>query len=100
MAWLSRAAAILLAVLMLFFGVLMAAYGTDIDFAADGVALAVANLLLSLLGGATVVLAAWTLISLGRLKLPLRLGGIAALVCGVVLAFAAASGVLPCSGPT
>jgi len=94
-------AAMVLALPMLFFGTLMFLFGCYdiVEWQAEQVSLIVCGILLLLAGLATVGSALWMLGSLGRSKKGLQIGGSAMIASGVVLATAAATHIMPCSGP-
>jgi hypothetical protein len=96
-----RAGAIAVAPPMLFFGCLMFLFGyVDlIEWRSERAALIASGGVLVLVGFVVFVSALWVLGSLGRSPLALRIGGTAIAASGVVLATAAATGVLQCSGP-
>ena len=93
--------AMVLALFMLFYGVLMTLYGyfTLSEWRWERVALMASGLLWILTGPVIFGSGLWVCVSLGRGRFPLRIGGIAVLVSGAVLATVAPLGVLPCSGP-
>jgi hypothetical protein len=94
-------AAITLALLMLFFGSLISAFGYVYlkEWQSEQAALIGCGVVWILAGPATVASGLWLLASLGRSRGALRIGGTAIIVSGTVLAAAAATGVVPCSGP-
>lgn len=91
----------LVALPMLFFSFLMCASGYVglLEWRSEGPALIASNVALFLAGFAVLGTALWVVGSLGRSPLALRIGGTGIMVSGVVIATAAASGVLQCSGP-
>ena len=93
--------AVVLALLMLFFGFLMSGFGFVAlrDWQSERTALITCGVLWILTGPAVFASALWLLGSLGRSRPALRLGGIAIALPGSVLATAAAVHVLQCSGP-
>jgi hypothetical protein len=94
-------AAMSLGLPMLFFGTLMFLFGCyDVmEWQAEQVSLVVCGILLVLAGLATLGSAIWMLGSLGRSKKALQIGGGAMISSGAVLATAAATHIMPCSGP-
>jgi hypothetical protein len=94
--------AMVIAVLMLLFGSLMFAFGYVAlsEWRSEQVALIACGVVWILTGPAVFGSALWLLGSLGRNPLALFIGGTAIVASGTVLAMAAATGVLPCSGPT
>jgi cytochrome bd-type quinol oxidase subunit 1 len=95
-------AAIVLALPMLLFGFVMSLFGYFAlsEWRSERVALILCGLVWALTSPAVFGSAAWSLVSLGRSPLALRIGGTSILASGIVLAMAAAVGVLPCSSPT
>jgi ABC-type transport system involved in multi-copper enzyme maturation permease subunit len=90
-----------LALLMLLFGVLMFLFGyfALTEWRSERIALIASGLVWILTGPIVFGSALWLCVSLGRGRLPLRIGGTALVVSGALLATVAAVGVLPCSGP-
>jgi hypothetical protein len=90
-----------LALLMLLFGSLMFLFGSyDVwEWRAEQAALIACGLVWVLTGPAAVGSALWLLGSLGRSRTALKIGGTTIIASGVVLATAAATHVMPCSGP-
>ena len=90
-----------LALLMLFFGSLMAlfGYGALSEWREESISLVAVGVIWILSGPAAAGSALWLLGSLGRSRLAPRIGGAAILASGTVLATAAATGVMQCSGP-
>jgi hypothetical protein len=95
------AGAMVLALLMLFFGPLMFLFGYVglSEWRSEQVALIACSAAWSLTGPAVFGAALWLFGSLGRSPLALRVGGAAIVASGTVLATAAALGVMPCSSP-
>ena len=93
--------AIGLAVLMLFFGSLMFLFGCAAvwEWRAESDALVACGVLWLLSGPMIVGSALWLFGSLGRSRRALRVGGGAIIATGVILAAAAATHIMPCSGP-
>jgi hypothetical protein len=96
-----RAGAMVVALPMLFFGCLMFGSGCVglLEWRSEGPALIASNVALILAGFAVFGSALWVLGSLGRSPLALRIGGTGIMASGLVLATAAATGVLQCNGP-
>lgn len=96
------AAAMILALLMLLFGLVMSAFGyVGIhEWRSEGAALIACGVVWALTGPAIFGSALWVFGSLGRNRMALRIGGTAILASGTVLAAAALADVLQCSGPT
>jgi len=94
-------ASMVLALPMLFFGCLMflGGYVGLVDWRSESAMLIPVSLILLMSGSAVFVSMLWLLTSVGRNRLALRMGGIALAVSGTVLAMAAGTGLLPCSGP-
>jgi hypothetical protein len=90
-----------IALLMLLFGLLtcLFSYVGLIDWRSEIAALIACSVVWILAGPAILISALWLLGSLGRNTLALVIGGSAIVVSGTVLAAAALTGVLPCSGP-
>ena len=95
------AAAMVMALLMLFFGSLMFLFGYFAlnEWQSERAALIACGVAWILSGPTVFGSALWLLGSLGRNPLALRIGGTATMASGAVLATAAAAGVLQCSGP-
>lgn len=93
--------AMVLALLMLLFGVLMFLFGYSAvsEWRSERAALIACGVVWLLAGPAVFGSALWLFGSLGRSPLALRIGGAAIVASGTVLATAAAVGTLPCSGP-
>src|SRR5579864_8874044 len=93
--------AIMLALPMLLFGLVMFLFGYFVlsEWRSEQAALVACGAVWILTASAVLGSALWLLLSLGRSPLALRIGGTAIAVSGTVLAVAAAIGVLPCSGP-
>ena len=93
--------AMVLALLMMLFGSLISlfGYGALREWQSEGAALVAFGVVCILTGPAVVGSALWVLGSLGRSALALRIGGTGIVASGIVLALAAATGVLPCTGP-
>ena len=93
--------AMVLALLMLFFGSLMFLFGYVVlrEWRWERAALIACGLVWILSGPTVFGSALWLFGLLRRSLLALRIGGTAIVVSGAVLATAAATGVLPCSGP-
>ncbi len=93
--------AMVLALLMLFFGSLMFLLGYFglIEWRSERFAPIACSVVWVLTGLAVFASALWLLGSLGRSPLALRIGGTAIVASGTVLAAAAAEGVLQCTGP-
>ncbi len=93
--------AIVLALLMLLFGLLMFLFGYYVlsEWRSERAALVACGAVWILTAPAVFGSALWLSLSLGRSPLALRIGGTAIAGSGTVLAAAAAIGVLPCSGP-
>jgi hypothetical protein len=94
--------AMLLALLMLLFGLVMSVFGyyPPSDWRWEQAALIACSAVWILTGPAVFGSGVWLLGSLGRNPLALRTGGMAIIVSGTVLAVAAATHVLQCSSPT
>ena len=90
-----------LALLMLLFGLLMFLFGYSAlsEWRSERATLIACGVVWILTGPAVFGSALWLSVSLGRSPLALRIGGTAIVASGTVLATAAAVGVLPCSGP-
>jgi hypothetical protein len=90
-----------LALVMLFFGLLMSVFGYVAirEWQSERAALIACGVMWILSGPAACGSALWLLGYLGRSRLALWAGGTAILISGMVLMGAAATGVLPCSGP-
>jgi hypothetical protein len=86
---------------MLFFGSLMFLFGCAAvwEWRAESAALVACGVAWILSGPVIVGSALWLFGSLGRSRRALRVGGHAIIITGVVLAAAAATRVMPCSGP-
>ncbi|MGE5056201.1 MAG: hypothetical protein ACM3WP_18725 [Acidobacteriota bacterium] len=93
--------AMVLALVMLLFGLLMFLFGYFVlsEWRAERVALIACGVVWILTGPAVFGSALWLSVLLGRSPLALRIGGAAIIASGAVLASAAGVGVLPCSGP-
>ena len=96
-----RAGALLIALFMLFFGFLMFLFGYFglSEWRSERAALIVGSVAWMLTGPLALGSALWLFGSLGRSTLALRIGGTAIMASGAVLATAAATGVLQCTGP-
>lgn len=94
--------AIILSLLMLFFGIQMSGFGYGYlrEWRSEGLLLIVCAAVWMLGGPAVCGAALWSLGTLGREPPVLRVGGMAIAVSGVALAVAAGVGTLQCSGPT
>lgn len=92
---------IVLALLMLLFGLVMFLFGYYAlsEWRSERAALIACGAVWILTGPAVFGSALWLSLSLARSRLALRIGGTAIAASGTVLAVAAAVGVLPCSGP-
>jgi hypothetical protein len=90
-----------LAVLLLLFGIIPLLFGyIYLQYWADeSVALFVCAALFFMSGTTMLVSGVWLLVTLGRQRLPLWAGGIAAMVSGGLFVGASLTHVLPCSGP-
>jgi|SRR5215472_13015295 len=93
---------ILLALLMLLFGYLIAAsgYRTVGDWSSIGAAYAAIGVLWIVAGPAMFAAGLWVLGSLGRHRIPLWIGGVAAVLLGSSLVGGILTYVIPCSGPS
>jgi len=93
---------LVLASLMLLFGYLIAAsgYRTLGNWTIIGPGLAAYALLWFVAGPAMFAGGLWVLGSLGHNRVPLWIGGVAALASGVSLIAGVLTYVIPCSGPT
>lgn len=91
----------LLALLMLLFGALMFLFGYfDLrEWRSERAPLIACGAVWIVAGPVVVASALWLFGTLGRSSLALRMGGMATLASGTVLAASAVAGVLPCSGP-
>ena len=96
------AGAMVLALLMLFFGFLMFVFGyIGIgEWRSEGAALNACSVVWVLTGPTAFGSALWLFGSLGRNRRALGIGGAVIVASGTVLAMAAAADVLQCSGPT
>jgi vacuolar-type H+-ATPase subunit I/STV1 len=96
------AMALLVAAGMLFFGffVFLAGYRITGEWRCVGAALAGSGVLWILSGLAMFVAGWWVLGSVGRARIPLWVGGTAAVVAGSVLLAGVRARVIPCSGPS
>lgn len=96
-----RIGAMLLALLMLFFGALMFLFGYfDLsEWSSEQAPLIACGVVWVIAGPVVFASALWLFGTLGRSVLALRIGGMAILASGMVLIAGATSGVLPCSGP-
>ena len=94
--------AIVLALPMLFFGVLMFLSGRYeiLEWRSESSALTACGVVWAGTGAAILVSALWVMGSLARNPMPFRIGGWAIVVSGIVLAMAAAINVLECASPT
>jgi len=95
------ASAMVMALSMLFFGSLMFLFGYLglSEWRSERVALIACSAVWILTGSTVFGSAVWLFGSLGRNPPALRIGGAAIVASGTALATAAATGVLPCSGP-
>jgi hypothetical protein len=86
---------------MLLFGFLMFLYGHFelVEWRSEPSVLIACGVVWILTGLGVIGSALWLALLLGRSPLALRLGGAAILVSGTVLATAAGTGALPCTGP-
>jgi hypothetical protein len=86
---------------MLFFGALMFLCGHFylLEWQSEPLALIACGVVWMLTGTVVVGFALWLFVLLGRSSWALRMGGTAIVVSGAVLATAAGTGTLPCSGP-
>jgi hypothetical protein len=93
--------AMVIALLMLFFGSLMFLFGYFgiSECRSERAALIACSVVWILTGPTVIGSGLWLCGSLGRSLKALRIGGTAILVSGTVLATAAAVGAMPCSGP-
>jgi hypothetical protein len=91
-----------LAVVMVFFGVLVLGAGRQTlgHWASIGAAYAACGVIWSLAGPAMVLAGLWSLGSLGRHRIPVWIGSAAAVVAGAVLVAGVLTYVIPCSGPS
>ncbi len=96
------AAAIALAAVLIFFGYLIADSGRGVlrNWSSIGPAYAGVGLLWIVAGPAMFVAGVWILASLGRRRIPLWVGGIAAALSGATLVAGVLTYVVPCSGPS
>jgi len=96
------ATALAVAAVMMFFGnaISGAGYRTLRGWSSIGPAYAGIGVLWLLAGPAMFGAGLWLLASLGRHRLPLWIGGTAAVLAGVVLIAGVLSYVVPCSGPS
>jgi len=94
--------ALLVAAGMLFFGYAVSTGGYRIirEWRSVGAALAGCGVLWMLAGPALFVAGCWVLASVGRNRIPLWMGGTAAVVAGSVLVAGVLAHVVPCSGPS
>jgi hypothetical protein len=95
------AGAMVLALLMLFFGTIMFLFGYFdlIEWRAEGAALIACGVVWIVTGPVVAGSALWVLGSLGRSLRALRIGGGAMAACGASLAMGAAANVLQCTSP-
>jgi hypothetical protein len=93
--------AMILALLMMSFGCLMFLFGYFVllESRSEPAALIAAGGVAILGGSVMFISGLWLLGSLGRARMPLRIGGTGMLTSGTVWVAAAALGVLQCSGP-
>lgn len=91
----------LLALLMLLFGAVMFLFGyLDLgEWRSEQAPLIACGIVWIIAGPVIFASALWLFGTLGRSSLALRIGGMAIVASGTVLAASAASHVLPCSGP-
>jgi hypothetical protein len=75
-------------------------YRTVRQWSSIGVAYALCGLIWTLAGPAMMAAGVWVLGSLGRHRLPLWIGGAAAVLSGAVLVTGVLTHVIPCSGPS
>jgi hypothetical protein len=96
------AAAAVVAAVMIFFGYVVSHAGYQIlrEWRSIGAAYAACGVLWILAGPAMLVAGLWVLASLGRHRIPLWLGGTAAVAAGAVLVAGVLTHVVPCSGPS
>jgi hypothetical protein len=94
--------AFLAAAVMIFFGFLVGrgGYSTIREWRSVGTALAAFGVLWILAGLAMFVAGWWVLGTLGRQRIPLWMGGTAAVVAGASLVVGVLTHVVPCSGPS
>ncbi|HEY1272864.1 MAG TPA: hypothetical protein VGF08_12800 [Terriglobales bacterium] len=95
-----RVAIMFLALLMLFFGGLMSLFGfaAVYEWRAEQLLLIASGAVWILAGPVVFGSALWLLRTLGRSRRALRIGGISVAVTGTVLAAAAITHVMPCTG--
>ena len=98
----SVVAALILAVVLLFFGALATMFGGYYlkEWAGEGLWLRLTGLVVFPAGLAMAASTVWIFGSLGRRSLPLRIGGIAIIMAGSALALSAWTGVAQCATPT
>jgi hypothetical protein len=97
----AKLGAFLLAGLLLLFGYVIAVAGYDAlrKWSSISAGFASYGLLWFAAGPAMLIAGLWALASLGRASIPLRVGGIAAMVAGASLIAGVLTYVVPCSGP-
>ena len=95
------AGTVVLVTLMLLFGFLVAAagYRTLLNWPSISAALAAYGVIWFAIGPAMLVSGLWTLGSRGRNRIPLWIGGAAAILSGATLIAGVLTYVIPCSGP-
>lgn len=94
--------AFVLAALMLVFGYLIAGagYRTLQKWPSISAAYAACGVLWVVAGPAMLVAGVWVLASVGRRRIPLWIGGVAAVLSGGSLIAGVLTSVIPCSGPS
>jgi membrane protease YdiL (CAAX protease family) len=94
--------AVLAGAVMIFFGFVVGRGGYLIirEWRSVGTALAACGVLWILAGLAMFVAGWWVLGTLGRQRIPFRMGGAAAVVAGASLVVGVLTHVVPCSGPS